>query len=203
MNNIIALLKNKLNFFRGSRGNVEPAAQASADLLSVDLATEQIPPPDPVNELKELQETESVPEEVGKSSTLRSKIIVQFKNKRGWAILLVLVVFMVLAAQINRAKPPAKSNADFQALQKHNQKLAEENQRLQAEKRQLLEANQRLQPHSAAAKETTPASPVSVGATTAGQPAPANVDDCAISNKAGAGDALKRCIENFNAISGK
>lgn len=121
-----------------------------------------------------------------------ARIGVLARNKKVWILLLLVsVIAVVLVVSLTLYQMRTREHARLLELEKKNKQLQEENKKLQAPKKQTI-----TQPPKG------PEAPLKNNR--AGNQAPGkgsdSTDDCTVSNKEDAAEALKRCIDSFNAV---
>lgn len=124
-------------------------------------------------------------------------------------IILISAVATVMTIRSNTKHQEAAALED-----KHNKTLAAEFKKLQEKNNALLEENKKLRsipaqpasnttPQDIALKTSSNAPPENPAPLPNNSKSPTSIGDCAVTNKESAGESLRRCIEAYNAASGR
>lgn len=121
-----------------------------------------------------------------------ARIGVLARNKKVWILLLLVsVITVVLVVSLTLYQMRTREHARLLELEKKNKQLQEENKKLQAPKKQTI-----TQPPKGS---EAPLKNNRAGNQGTGK-GNDSTDDCTVSNKEDAAEALKRCIDSFNAV---
>jgi len=167
----------------------------------------------PVSEKKKPSAKEEIFEE-GQSDAAPAKRRIPIKKLLFIGVPLLSIILIATVTTVLIVRSNTRHREAVALEEKHQNALAAEFKKLQDKNNALLEENKKLRSTPAhpdpinITQETTPkpgnnAPPDTPAPTANNSKPPTSIGDCAVSNKESAGESLKRCIDAYNAATGR